>query len=123
MDANPHLVQMALRRQPWNAAERAAGGVVEQHPEAYTERRDKAGNVWLEHRLFWTTNPHLFRRSLCRMGWPNVPRSEGEWSHYLLRQGTWDGVAGDDVAFGYWGARDSGPWIEHVGHRRVGTGY
>src|SRR5436190_2060857 len=33
----PNLVQVALRRQAWSQAEKAAGGVIEQHPGDYTE--------------------------------------------------------------------------------------
>jgi hypothetical protein len=124
LDANPHLLQMALRRQPWNDVERAAGGVVEQRPGAFTEVQDEAGRAWLEHREWLTTNPSLYRRSLCAMGWPDVPRSEGEFTHYLLRHGTWvERVLPDAVRFGYWGSRDSGVWCQHTGHERVGHGY
>jgi Glycosyl transferase family 2 len=118
----PHLVQMALRRQPWNQAEHAAGGVVEQHPDAYAEHYDGHGRAWLEHRLFWTTNPSLYRRSMCHLGWPAVRQSEGNFTHHLLRAGV-PGVPGDQLSFGYWGARDSGAWVEHIGHQRIGVGY
>lgn len=122
LDANPHLVQLALRRQPWNEVELAAGGVVEQRPDAFTEVRDEHGRVWLEHREWMTTNPSLYRRPLCAMGWPDVPRSEGEFTHYLLRHGV-AGVSPDAVRFGYWGSRDSGVWCQHIGRERVGHGY
>jgi hypothetical protein len=114
LDKHPYLAQLALRRQPWNATEREAGGVVEAMPDAYVEceHEDRA---WLEHRLFWTTNPSLYRASLCEFGWPVVPRSEGIFTH-LLRQDP-------DVRFGYWGARDSGEWVTHIGEQRTGNGY
>lgn len=115
LQARPYLRQMALRRQAWNAAEQAAGGVVERHPDAYRECRDDAGRAWLEHRLFWTTNPSLYRRSTCSLGWPVVSRSEGVFTRRML--------ADPAARFGYWGARDSGVWVEHVGHQRSGTGY
>lgn len=115
LDGQPNLVQLALRRQPWNDAERAAGGIVEQHPEAYAELWDASGRTWLEHRLFFTTNPSLIRTGLCAGGWPNVPKSEGIFTHRLLR---------DPAArFGFWGARDSGEWVTHIGAERAGTGY
>lgn len=109
-----NLMQLALRRQPWNAAERAAGGVVEQHPDDYVERRE-GGQVWLEHRRFFTTNPSLYRRSLCMRGWPDGPNSEGHFSIGLF----WH----PNVVCGFWGARDSGEWCEHIGHERAGVGY
>lgn len=116
MEGNPHLVQMALRRQPWNDQERAAGGIVELHPDSYEARQDEQGRHWLEHRRFFTTNPSLYPRSLTIRGWPDVRRSEGRFGIDLF---------GSDhrKRSGYWGARDSGIWCEHIGHTRRGRGY
>lgn len=115
LNRHPNVVQLALRRQPWSEHERAAGGVVEQHPAAYTDRTDGL-DEWLEHRLFFTTNPSLYRRSLVlREEWPTGNQSEGRFSHALL---------GDaDLRFAYYGSRASGEWVEHIGHKRNGTGY
>lgn len=114
LDARPHLVQLALRRQPWNDNERAAGGIVEQHPDDFAAV-DDGEHRWLEHRRFFTTNPSLYRRSLCSTEWPAGKNSEGRFTHPLLRDSA--------VRFGYWGARDSGEWVTHIGHERVGVGY
>lgn len=122
LDRHQYLVQLALRRQPWNEDERKAGGVVEQHPTAYEDRKDIWGNEWLEHRLFLTTNPSLYRYSLCQQEWPDVKHSEGMFTHQLLREGL-PGVTGDGVRFGFMGARDEQPWVEHIGTERVGNGY
>lgn len=122
----PHVAQMALRRQPWNEAERAAGGIVEQHPGDYTEasgwfprmtfaHEDCLRHEWLEHRRFFTTNPSLYRRGLMERDWPDGANSEGRFSIDLFA----DGV----TRSGYWGARDSGEWCEHIGRERVGKGY
>jgi hypothetical protein len=114
LNRHPHLVQLAFRRQPWNDHERAAGGIVEQHPTAYTDRSDGL-EEWLEHRLFFTTNPSLYRRSLLDRRWPTGAHSEGRFSHELL---------GDaDLRFAFYGSRYSGEWVEHIGHERKGTGY
>lgn len=123
LDRYPHLAQMALRRQPWNAQERAAGGVVECNPTEYVERRklDEPAE-WLEHRLFWTTNASLFRRELLSAGWMGGEQAEGRFTHLLLAEGI-PGADWSDVRFGYWGARDSGVWITHIGTNRVGHGY
>lgn len=117
LDDNPHLVQLALRRQPWNDEERAAGGIVESHPADYADKRAKfyPAVEWLEHRRFFTTNPSLYRRSLCWKGWPTVEHSEGVFTHQLLED--------PEVVFGFWGARESGEWCLHIGHERAGTGY
>lgn len=121
----PHLAQLALRRQPWNDAERAAGGIVEQWPDEYLEREYLGFSDcrWLEHRLCFTTNPSLYRRELCAVGWPTEDHSEGVFTHRLLADGLPWGIAPEDVRFGYWGARDSGEWVHHEGDHRVGTGY
>ena len=96
--SEPYLAQMALRRQPWNAEERAAGGIVEQHPEDFYDRWT-GQHEWLEHRRFFTTNPCLYRRQLLEHGWPEGTESEGHFSIQLRDLG---------YSFGYWGARDSG---------------
>lgn len=134
----PHLVQMALRRQAWNPGERQAGGVVEQHPEQYRQISDPAGHTWLEHRLFFTTNPSLYRRSLCWLAWPDGPQSEGHFGLNLFTDqppllsgrsswAAWRASTGalppHELQAAFWGARDSGAWVEHIGHHRVGSGY
>lgn len=124
LSARSHLAQMALRRQPWNATERAAGGVVEVNPDAYVERTDQDGLRWLEHRLFFTTNPSLYRRQLCAAGWPEGQHSEGHFGFALRERGLPWGPSGDAVRFGFWGSRDEGrDWVWHIGDVRVGTGY
>jgi hypothetical protein len=124
LDNFPEIVQMALRRQPWNDAEIAAGGVVELRPDEF---HDSAGYVhrpdggvtlhWLEHQLFWTTNPSLIRMDhIRRFPWPDVERSEGVYTHRILDRDP-------NLRFAYWGARDSGEWVHHIGDTRTGTGY
>jgi hypothetical protein len=123
LDANPHLAQLALRRQPWNAHEHAAGGVVEQYPDSYTEVSDDAGRHWLEHRRFFSTNPCLYRRSLCFVGWLAGAESEGRFGQQLLAHGTPEEPDGSKVRFAFWGRRHDEPWVEHIGAVRIGTGY
>ena len=115
LTAHPHLVQLALRRQPWNDAERAAGGVVEQHADDYTEHTDGV-HAWLEHRLFFTTNPSLYRRGLVHQGWPTGDQSEGRFGLRLT-------ASDPALRFAFWGGRDSGEWVEHIGAERAGCGY
>lgn len=123
LTSRPYLAQMALRRQPWNAQEAAAGGIVEQHPHDYLDRHDVRLNAsWLEHRRFFTTNPCLYRRSLLDVGWPDRDQSEGHFGHHLLTHGTPE-APGPVVRFGYWGARSDPPWVTHIGHQRSGIGY
>ena len=115
LDANPHLAQLALRRQPWNDRERAAGGVVEQYPGDFYEVHE-GGRTWLEHRRWFTTNPSLLPRwVVTEHEWPAGAESEGRFGLGLFR----DPV----IRSGFWGARDSGEWCEHIGTHRAGMGY
>lgn len=121
MAGQPHLVQMALRRQAVNAEEIAAGGVIERWPTEYIERTNTKGS-WLEHRLFFTTNPSLYRYSLTRLGWPKGERSESAFTQRLLGEGV-RGIEPRDLRFAFWGRRSDTPWVEHIGDVRVGSGY
>lgn len=124
LDANPHLVQMSLLRQPCNAEELAAGGLVQAHPGAFVQCSD-GEHRWMEQRLYFTTNPSLYRADLTRGPWPQCERSEGVFSHCLMDFGyATPGlfVPPEEVRFGVWGSVDDEPWISHFGER-VGTGY
>lgn len=124
----PKLAQMALRRQAWNDAERAAGGVIEQHPDAYAQVAmvpDRHGDemyCWLEHDLFFTTNPCLYPRRwpipsegvTVTAPWPSGPNSEGRYGIRLREAG---------YRFGFWGRREDAPWVHHIGDARAGHGY
>ncbi len=121
--AQPHLAQVALRRQPWNATEVAAGGFIEAAPGWYTERTE-GGHTWVETTRNWTTNPALYRRALCAEGWPDDPNSEGRYGFQLRDRGLPWGIPGDDVRFGFYGGIATGrEWIHHIGHVRAGGGY
>lgn len=114
LDHHPYLVQMALRRQAWNATEIEAGGVIECHPQEYVSRAHEL-HYWLEHRLFFTTNPSLYRRELTALGWPSGPQSEGRFTQLALQN--------SEERFAYWGKREDPPYVEHIGEQRVGEGY
>lgn len=115
MNRNPHIVQMALRRQPWNEQEKAAGGVVQLDPDSYTEV-DNGLHTWLEHRNFFTTNPSLYRKSLLDYGWPTGNSSEGKFTHKVFNSDS-------SLVSGYWGGIDVKPQVIHIGDYRNGAGY
>jgi hypothetical protein len=115
LKARPYLVQLALRRQPWNDQEKAAGGIVEMRPDDYAEA-DLNGWRWLEHTNFFTTNPSLYPRAVCEYGWPDGPESEGRFGIALREQHP-------ELRFGFWGSRDSGEAVTHIGEERQGVGY
>lgn len=114
LDRHQHLAQLVLKRQPWNAEEKAAGGIVELHADDFTERYD-GRSVWTEHRRFWSTNPGVYHRRFVELGWPQEPFSEGVFTHRLL--------ADPDLRFAFWGGKYAPPLVEHIGLRRAGTGY
>lgn len=114
---NPDLKQMALRRQAWFPAEVEAGGMIERFdPGLFTERAEP--HPWIEHRQFYTLQPHLVRRELVAVlarQWPNVPNSEHQFGLRLFRNPL--------PICGLWGSKADEPWTEHVGLERTGTGY
>lgn len=114
LDENHQLAQVALRRQAWNTAEKAAGGVIETNPDAYIERSGHFVS-FLEHDLFFTTNPSLYRRSLIEQhDWPTGEKSEGRFTAQLREARR---------TFAYLGERTDRPWVHHIGDERTGTGY
>lgn len=123
LEARPYLSQVAFRRQAWGPEERAVGGFIEQHPDAYTEHHD-GEYAWLEHSLFFTSNPCLYRRQIIDVGWPEGERSEGHWGLKLRSRGLPWGISGNDVRSAFWGSLEDGrDWVWHIGDERVGTGY
>lgn len=119
MDAEGEdLKQVSLKRQSWFPEETAAGPTVIDRfdPALFAERGGPAG-PWLEHRVYWTCNPHLARRSLIGAiapKWPEGPGSEHRMSVRLLSDRR--------VRMGILGARSDPPWARHFGER-TGTGY
>lgn len=110
----PHLIQMALKRQAVNAEEIAAGGLIEACPDDFTQVTD-TGDVWTEHRRWFTTNPSVYPAALCAQGWPQEKHSEGTFTHRLL--------VDPEVRFGIWGAKVDPPLVTHIGQERAGHGY
>jgi hypothetical protein len=108
---HPHLLQLALLRQAVNESELRAGGIIEQDPSSYEIVRD-GDQQWVEHRICFTTNPSLYRRSLCARGWPDGSESEGKFSAVLFAEGK-------ELRCAYWG---EGEACQHIGERS-GIGY
>jgi hypothetical protein len=100
---NPTLSQMCLLRQPWNAEEQAAGGIVEKDPADYIDR-----DGWLEHRRLFSLNPCLIPRHIYELGWSDG--NERGFTDLLLDLG---------YTFGYWGSRGDPPAVTHIGRARA----
>lgn len=121
LDWRPNVAQVALLRGPVNDTERAAGGLVEQWPREYRQgylADPFAGDLnplpYLEHGLYFTTNPSLYRMSLVNAhDWPTGAGSERRFTERLLNAG---------YRFACLGNGD--PWVTHTGDdRREGKGY
>ena len=115
LDRRPDLVQLSLKRQPVNNEEVAAGDFVALHPDDYHETFD-GGDVWLQQKRFFTTNPSLYRMSLVERGWPRGRYSEGKFTGRYLRDYP-------EHWFGIWGKKWDPPRVTHIGDIRTGTGY
>ena len=113
LDAHPHLVQLALVRQPWNGRERRSGGIVDMRPEEY-EPKVWGEARWLEHRVCFTTNPCLIPAWVLRAGWPQEPESEGRFGISLF-------ASDPNLRAAYWGNGER--WVTHIGEAREGWGY
>lgn len=112
LEENPNVYQMALRRQAWSSEELRAGGVIEKTPDAFHQQEG-----WISHKLFFTTNPSLYRKSLIETHtYPDVKDSEGHFSLSLLD-------SDPNAQFGYWGQKTDAPWVQHIGAQRKGNIY
>ncbi len=117
LDRNPQLAQLVLRRQPWNDSERAAGGIVEQHPDWYTDcRDDELGVEWLEQTAFFSNNPNLMQHWVLGTPYPHGDNAEGRFT-FALRDDH------PNACFGFWGDRHSGEAVTHIGDVRSGAAY
>lgn len=109
LEWNPQLCQVALLRQSWNEQETRAGGIIQLHPEDYTEH-ERDGIYWTEHTRHFTTNPNLLRYEITRLGWIQDANSEGHMS-FRLRDLGW--------SFAYFGKKDDTPRVGHIGYGRA----
>lgn len=107
---NHHLGQLALKRQPVNNEEKRAGDLVRRWGFENFEEKDG----WIEHSIFWTTNPSLFRREILDYGWLTEPQCEGKVSIKLRNMG---------FKFAFLGGLQDPPKIHHIGSYRAGKGY
>ena len=109
--AHPYLVQMALLRQAVSPEERAAGGIVQLHPDDFF-KRGAGGACWIEHRRFFTTNPSLVPRWVTLRGFADPPGAEGRFSEQLF---------GPEPRLhsAFWGSGDT--WVEHLGAWRTSS--
>lgn len=116
LDKRKHIVQVALLRNPVAPQEIKAGAVWKTHPECYRWSYDADLDVrWYEQRLFFTTNPSMYRKSLVRQyDWPNSLHSEGIFTKQIFDENP-------DWYSAYLGSGEE--WVRHIGEQRKGTRY
>jgi hypothetical protein len=113
LETHPHLVQMALLRQPWNDQERAAGSVANLLANDLMSFGGW-GARWLEHRRYFTTNPCVYSRWVAERGWPGGAESEGHFGIGLF-------ASNPTLRAAFWGQGEE--WCIHIGDERTGSGY
>ncbi len=109
LDRAPHLAQVVLKRQPVNGEEVMAGGIIECHPDDYTECHGlRQSCPWTEHTRIFSLNPCLIPRAVLQLGWPEG--NEAAFTQTCVDAG---------YRFAFYGAKDTPPMVEHVGHTRA----
>lgn len=116
LERYPEMVQVALKRQPWGGDADHPNGFVGKNPDAYEDHTEVAGTSWFQHRLFFSTNPSLYRTSLCEREWPVGEQSEGRFHHELMRECP-------ESFYAYLGHKDDEPRVTHIGVERTGIRY
>jgi len=121
LELHPYLTQIALKRQPVNEAEAAAGGFMQQNPHSYSGvyyvkelGDDPDGNDaviwhWVEHHNFFTLNPCLYPWWVTHIGWEQG-WGEKEFGERLF---------GNPYLFcAYLGGLNDPPKVTHIGNYR-----
>lgn len=117
---NPHLAQIALLREPAYQSERDKGGILGWPVDSF-ERMGQNGSSRLEHVLFWTNNPALYRKGITKTPWPETredAEGRGKGSEVVFADILRRNPA---TRFAFWGSGQ--PVISHIGAERAGTGY
>ena len=104
------LAQVVLKRQPWSPEEVQAGGIIECHPDEYTDHRADQLS-WVSHQRIFSLNPCLIPRRILEIGWPDG--NEAEMTSTLVGKG---------YRFGFYGHRADPPRVQHIGAVR-GAGW
>jgi hypothetical protein len=107
LDANHHLAQLALKRQPVNHDEREAGDIMAAHPpETWTQR-----DGFVEHDLNFTTNPSLIPRYVTQLLL--------ETGIELAEMAVTDQLLACGYKLGYLGTIEDPPRVHHIGEHRA----
>lgn len=108
LDRNPQLAQVVLKRQAWSMEERSVGGIMELHPDDYTQRTLGPLCDFVEHSRIFSLNPCLIRRRVLELGWPET--NEAGFTERCIDAG---------YTFAFYGNRAHPPLVTHVGDVRA----
>lgn len=102
------ICQVSLKRQKWGSE---VNGFIEDNPQDYEQKEG-----YVRHRNFFTTNPSLYKYDITKIGFPQVKRSEHEFSQILFNLGFYSAILGDKF---------DPPKVEHIGVEQSinATGY
>lgn len=115
MKNNSHIKQIVLQRKPLGGRELQKGGLIASHPERYEEKTD-GSNFWVEHRVGFSCNPCLYRKSLIyKSPWLLIEHSEREYGRLLFKD--------PNAKCAYWGKKTDKPKVMHIGEIRSGFNY
>ena len=115
MKKNSHIRQLVLLRQPLGGRELQKGGIIASHPERYEDKNDGT-NYWVEHRVGFSCNPCLYRKSLIKeFPWPDVASSERKYGKLVFED--------PSARCAYWGKSTDKPRVKHIGTLRTGFNY
>src|SRR5215207_8323145 len=125
LDANAHLAQLSLMRQPWNEREKEFNSLYKMYPNDFENHKGSYPNGWIrmegedhwvEQDKWFTTNPCLYRGELVKAyEWPKCNHSEGVFTAKMREEG---------YRFGCLGTTNDGPRVIHIGVDRAnGKGY
>ncbi len=105
----PRLAQIVLKRQAWSPQERAAGGIMEMHPDDYIQwHAGPALCDFVEHSRIFSLNPCLIPRRVLELGWP--ADNEAGFTQRCLDAG---------YRFAFYGTKAHPPLVTHIGDVRA----
>ena len=112
LEGDDDLDEVALLRAAYFPRELRVGGIYEEHPEAYEHLVSPGGHRYIKHDLVFTTNPCVYRRELCGVGWPNRKASENYFTKVRAAEGR---------KFAYMGSGET--CLTHIGAVRGDKGH
>jgi hypothetical protein len=111
LEQHPDVAQITLLREAFYEREFEKGTILGWPLAEFTSSGNN-GTSMLTHRLFWSQNPSLFRKSITDTAWPLEDSSERIFGNILTKKGK---------RFALWG--DGEPYLRHIGSVRAGESY